>query len=116
MVKRVSILSIFVVMFCYALAFAHGDATHILGTVTALGAQRVEVKTKAGKTVSVRLNSETKYRKGKARAAGADLRAGDRVVIEATGQENMLTADEIRFSSPGKKKRQEGMHHHPTKP
>lgn len=116
MVKCIITLTVCAVLFFHTLAFAHGGVPHVMGTVVTLDAQRVEVKTKAGKTISVRLNSETKYRKGKARAAGADLWVGDRVVIEATGQEDTLTADEIRFSSPGEKKGHEALHHSPTAP
>jgi hypothetical protein len=87
-----------------------------MGTVAALDAQHVVVKTKDGKTTSILLHKETKYRKGKAAATGTDLKVGDRVVVHATGKEDTLTANEIRFSSPDEGKDHGGMTHSPTKP
>ena len=116
MVKRMSTLAVLVVLFFHGQVFAHGKGTHVMGTVTALDAQHVVVKTKDGKTISIQLNSKTTYRKGTAAATGADLKVGDRVVVDATGEGDMLTASEIRFSSGGEVKGHEGMHHSPTTP
>jgi len=120
MLIRTGTLSLVMVLFFHTAVLAHEGKPHVMGTVTSLDAQHVEVKTKKGQTVSIRLNSETKYRKGKAKATGTDLQVGDRVVIEATGEGETLTADEIRFASPGERKDHakghEGMPHHPTAP
>ena len=111
MLQRIGILLVFLVLFLHPLALAHEGMPHIMGTVTALDVQHMVVKTKQGKTISVRLNSEAKYRKGKATTTGADLQVGDRVVVDVTGEGETLTAGEIRFSSPGEKKGHEGMTH-----
>lgn len=122
MLKRMSTL-VGIAVFClHTLAFAHGDKPHVMGTVTALDAQHVVVQTKEGKTLSILLNKETKYRKGAAAATGAALKVGDRVVMDATGEGETLTASEIRFSSAGGEKGHggheghEGMTHSPMKP
>ena len=114
--KRIGSLSVFLVLVFHTLAFAHGDGAHIMGTVTDLDAQHVEVKTKKGKTMSVSVNDKTTYYKGKAAATSADLKVGDRVVVHTTGKEDPLTASEIHFSSPGEKKSHEEMTHSPATP
>jgi hypothetical protein len=116
MFKRISTLTVCVFVFVHTLAFAHGGATHVMGTVVTLDAEHVVVKTKDGKTLSILLTKETKYRKGKATATDADLKVGARVVVEATGEGDTLTASEIRFASSGQKKGHEGMTHSTTTP
>ena len=116
MLKRIGALTVCMVVFFHTLVFAHGNETHVMGTVAALDAQHVVVKTKDGKTTSILLHKETKYHKGKAAATGADLKVGDRVVVHATGKGDTLTASEIHFSSPDEGKGHEGMTHSPTKP
>lgn len=112
MLKRISTLAVMTIFSFHTLAFAHGEKPHILGTVTTLDARHLVVQTREGKTISVLLTKGTKYRKGEAATTGADLKIGDRVVVDATGDGDMLTASEIRFASPGEEKSHEGMHHH----
>ena len=91
---------------------AHGGMTHIMGTVTAIDTRHVELKTKEGKTISVFLNKDTKYHQGKAVAAFSDIWVGQRVVVEATGKGDKMTASEIHLApakpvkAPEAKKRQ----------
>ena len=77
------------------LALAHGHG-HVMGTITAVTADHVEVKTKEGKSVSVPLTAETKYFKGKQGAAPTDVKVGERVVVHlgASG-----AAEEVRLPS-----------------
>ena len=111
MLKRMSTLAVITVFCLHTLAFAHGDKPHVMGTVAAVDAQHMVVQTKKGKTLSILLNKATQYRKGEAAATGAALKVGDRVVVEATGEGDTLTASEIRFASPGEKTGHEGMMH-----
>jgi hypothetical protein len=81
------------------LTWAHGTGQHVLGTVTAIDAQRIEVKTPKGKTVDVQLNKQTRF-KEKGNPKGTNLPSvGDRVVIEATKDDKALTATEVHFSA-----------------
>ncbi len=82
-----------------ASAFAHGGKTHIMGTLTTTEAERLVVKDRDGKDLSIRLTKDTKFQKGDAPAAAADLKPGDRVVIDGIGPEGNFTATEVRFSS-----------------
>ena len=93
--------SILVCLFSFmaTTAFAHGTGQHVLGTVTAIDATHVEVKTPKGKTVDVQVNKQTRF-KEKGNLKGTNLPVvGDRVVIEATKDEKVLRATEIHFSS-----------------
>ena len=81
---------------------AHEGHRHVMGTVTAVDATHVEIKTTAGKSSSVPLSAATKYYKGsKGKTAGAasDLKVGSRVVIDLAKDG---TASEVRLPS-GKK-------------
>ncbi len=65
--------------------FAHEGHHHVLGTVKAVDAAHLEVRTKDGKTVTVPLNDATKYyqgSKGRSGAAATDIKAGMRVVVD----------------------------------
>ena len=116
MLKRIGTLTVLMVVFFHTLAFAHGGGPHVMGTVAALDAQHVVVKTKDGKTMSVLLNDKTTYSKGAAAATSADLKVGDRVVVHTTGKGDPLTAGEIHFSSAGEAQGHAGMTHSATKP
>ncbi|HTL62644.1 MAG TPA: DUF5666 domain-containing protein [Nitrospira sp.] len=80
-------------------AFAHGTGQHVLGTVVAIDAKHLEVKTQKGTTVEVQINKQTRF-KEKDHPKSANLpEVGDRVVIEAVKDEKTLTATEVHFSS-----------------
>ena len=80
-VRKFTILLLAAFTFLAAtLASAHGHG-HVMGTVASVTAERIEVKTKDGKTVAVPLTAETKYLKGKQKATRADVRVGERVVV-----------------------------------
>jgi hypothetical protein len=68
---------------------AHGDATHIMGTITALDGDHVTVKTQEGKSEMVMLGKATKYLIGTKAAKATDLKIGSRVVIDAKMDTNM---------------------------
>ncbi|MDP1770278.1 MAG: DUF5666 domain-containing protein [Nitrospirota bacterium] len=93
--------SILVCLFSFmaTTAFAHGTGQHVLGTVTAIDATHVEVKTPKGKTVDVQVNKQTRFKeKGNLKSTNVPV-VGDRVVIEATKDNKVLRAIEINFSS-----------------
>jgi hypothetical protein len=83
-------------------SWAHGTGQHVLGTVTAIDAHHIEVKTQKGATVSVNLTKDTRFRQ-KGNPKGTQPPAvGDRVVIEATrddGDKKVLTATEVHYST-----------------
>ena len=98
--KRLIAIAISLV-FVTTLALAHGEATHLLGTVTAASANTVTIKMQNGKSETVMLEKVTKYLSGTKAATAADLKVGTRVMIEATMDEKMkmYTAEEIKIGA-----------------
>jgi len=84
-------------------SIAHGTDQHVLGTIMAINATHVEVKTPKGQSVDVRVNKKTRF-KDESNPKGANMPAvGDRVIIKATKGEKKsdppLLATEIHFSA-----------------
>src|SRR6266481_3677842 len=80
-----------------AIAFAHGNEKHVLGTVSSISDNSIAVETTSKNTVTVGLSASTKFQKSGSPATLKDLRVGDKVVIHSTGSEDKLVATEIRF-------------------
>jgi hypothetical protein len=75
----------------------HGEAKHVMGTVSSVDAEHLILKDRAGKIVSIKLNKETKYFVGEAAAPASDVKIGDRVVVDVTGKEGSFTATQVRL-------------------
>ena len=106
MCKRLVVACSLTVLMSGALLLAHGDATHLAGTVTAVSKDTVTVKLQNGKSEIVMLEKVTKYLNGTKPAAAADLKVGTRVVIDAKMDEKMkmYMAEEVRIgvaNAPG---------------
>lgn len=96
--------SLFAIIFLFTatMASAHGTGQHVLGTVTAIDQKHLEIKTTKGATVDVQINKQTRF-KEKGNPKGTSLPAvGDRVVVEATKDNKILTATEVHFSAAKK--------------
>jgi len=93
-------------------AHAHEGAPHVMGTVATVDANYIVVQTREGKTLSLSIDTNTKFRQGDKAAAATDLKAGDRVVAEVTRQGDSLTASEIRLATPAKDKGAKGQEEH----
>jgi len=90
-------------LFISAPSFAHGTDQHVLGTIVAIDATHVAVKTPKGQSVAVQVNKKTQYR-DESNPKGANVpEVGDRVIIKAIKSEkkgaNVLLATEIHFSA-----------------
>jgi uncharacterized protein DUF5666 len=86
-------------LFISAPSFAHGTDQHVLGTITAINATHVEIKTSKGQSVDVRVNKKTQYKDAN-NPKGANVpEVGDRVIIKATKDNKVLLATEIHFSA-----------------
>ena len=65
--------------------FAHEGHVHrIMGTVSSVQENQLEVKATTGKASTILLNDKTKIVRGKAVMKPADVKAGTRVVVTAT--------------------------------
>jgi Domain of unknown function (DUF5666) len=99
MLKRFASCLVLTLLLVSMLA-AHGAP--ILGTVTAVGKDTVTIKDKAGKTVVVMLEKNTKYLMNKKAVTITDLKVGSRVSIDAHMEEKMkmLSAEEVEIGAP----------------
>lgn len=61
---------------------AHAGHHHVMGTISAMDAAHIEVRTQDGKSVSVPVGAATKYFKGKAASSLSDVKVGARVVVD----------------------------------
>jgi biopolymer transport protein ExbD len=74
-----------------ALAFAHGDAEHVRGTVTSVTDTAITVQTTTKQTRTIPITAKTMIMKGEAHLTAKDLKAGDRVVIDVDKKSKMAT-------------------------
>jgi hypothetical protein len=90
-------------MLLTGILLAHGNATHLMGTVTAIGKDTVTIQDKDGKSIVVMLEKDTKYLKDKKSVAAAEMKVGTRVVIDAEMNEKMkmYSAEEIQLGAAG---------------
>jgi hypothetical protein len=83
--------------------FAHEGHVHkVMGTVTTVHENQLEVKGMDGKASTVTLNAKTKILRGKLKAKSEDIKPGERVVVTATetkGKDGKTTmiATEVRL-------------------
>ena len=64
------------------IALAHGDNDHVRGTVTQISAQGITIQTTAKAARTLALNDKTTFEKSRHKATLADLKIGDRVVVD----------------------------------
>lgn len=80
--KTTAILSLVFSLSLCPSAFAHGDGSTLMGTVTAVSAGAIVVRAADGDSVEVPVGEKTTYSKGDAAAAASDVSVGMRVVID----------------------------------
>jgi hypothetical protein len=88
-------------------ASAHPGHDHtVMGTVKSIKDQHLEVEVKDGKVMLFMLAETTKILRGKVKAAAADIKVGERVVVIGTDHEGAghpagtLLAKEVRLAAP----------------
>lgn len=89
----------FTYLFISTLSFAHSADHHVLGTIMAIDATHVEVKTSKGQSVTVRVNKKTQYKDQRNPKDANVPEVGDRVVVKAIKEGKVLLATEIHFSA-----------------
>jgi len=82
-----------------ALASAHGNLAHILGTVVAVTDHSVSVKTPDGTVKEVAFDTETHFLKSGSPATARDVVVGSRVVIHAHQNGEKFHAAEIKIGT-----------------
>ena len=82
------------------LAWAHGTDQHVLGTVTAIDATHIEVKTAKGGSVTVKVTDQTRFTSKAVKQPKQPPQVGDRVVIDVISEGTAITATEVQYSNP----------------
>ncbi|TFG59013.1 MAG: hypothetical protein E4H32_10765 [Nitrospirales bacterium] len=84
-------------------AWGHGDAGHVMGTVTAMETDHVIVKTPKGESLSLAFQPQTIFQHNGIHEKDARPQVGDRLVAEVTKQgvpqDRDWVATEITFST-----------------
>ena len=76
-----------------------GHAHKVMGTITQLHENHLEVRTKDGKTVTITLNEKTSILRGKQKAELDALKPGERVVVDVGSGKTPLTAREVKLGA-----------------
>ena len=96
-ILRRSAVAVVLCLMLPTIALAHGDQQHVMGTVTKIESGAITVKTTSGEVKVVAILPSTKFMKGTVAATQHDVRVGDRVVIHAKTEGNMLHATEVKI-------------------
>lgn len=102
-------------MLTIGLAFAHGGAEHVMGTVVKVSTDTIEVKTAKGETKQIMIDSKTSFTKAGAKIQSSDLKEGDRVVVDAHEMKEMngmLQAESVKVGTSKAKAAAEKSHAH----
>lgn len=98
--KRYRVLTIMAFILSFPLfVSAHGDATHVLGTVTETAQDHLVVQTPQGESVTLVINADTIFQRNGMTTKDARPEVGNRMVAEAEEDGDSLIAKTIRFSS-----------------
>jgi hypothetical protein len=94
------ILAVFLVLAVSTPLAAHEGHTHyVMGTIKSLDATHVVVTATDEKAVTVVLTPATRFRRGRAAAVRADLKVGERVVVNVGAGKTPLKAAEVRVGA-----------------
>ena len=87
-----------------AFVSAHGDEPHVRGTVVSATDTTLIVKTTAGASQTLAIDSSTKVLRGKTKGGLQDVKVGDRVVVHVMKHADRLMAEEIDLPAIAAKK------------
>ena len=102
--RRLTVMILlFVAVTIPARLLAHEGHEHkVMGTVTAVDADQVEVAMTDGKKATILLSKGTKYLKGKAPITAAEIKVGERIVVVVTEKDGKKMAKEVHLAPAGK--------------
>lgn len=97
MTKRLIVVVAVVLVLARPAVWAHEGHVHtIMGTVTALDSKVIKVKTPSGEVLSIALTGKTSVLRAKRKVPLADVRVGQRVVVDIGNGEDPLIARAIQ--------------------
>jgi hypothetical protein len=95
-----SVLLAFALVVIPIVGMTHGTDQHVMGTVTAIDATHIEVKTPKGASVTVKVTDQTRFTSKAVKRPKGPPQVGDRVVIDVTRDGTVMTATEVQYSNP----------------
>jgi Domain of unknown function (DUF5666) len=96
-VLRSSIATAALILILSTIVLAHGGLEHVMGIVTKIDPGSITVKATTGEVKTVMVLPTTKFVRGSAAATAQDVKVGDRVVIHAKPEGEMLNAVEVKI-------------------
>jgi hypothetical protein len=97
MTRRIALVAALALVLGAPAAWAHEGHVHtIMGTVTALDAKVIKVKTPSGEVLSIALTGKTSVLHAKRKVPMTDVQVGRRVVVDIGNGEDPLIAREIQ--------------------
>lgn len=102
MMKRTGIMILGLIFFGWLLtaqaAPAEKTILHVMGTVTEIDKKHMVVKTTKGQLVSLNLTKDVRFKNKHHPQSNEPPTVGDRVIIEATKQNKVVTANVVHYS------------------
>ena len=81
-----------------AITRAHEGHVHkVLGTVSSVQGNHVEIKTTAGKVVMVMIDARTTVTRGKDKLDASAIKVGERVSVDAMEEKAMMMAQAVKL-------------------
>ncbi len=106
MINRMLIVVVFSLMTTVSMGWAHGNASHVIGTVTTVAEDHVVVQTPKGESTSIAFKPNTVFQHNGIHSDTARPQVGDRLAAEVTKKdvpENRdWVATEVKFATPKK--------------
>lgn len=106
MIKRILFMVLLAIMTSVPTVWSHGNASHVIGTVTTVGDDHVVVQTPKGETTSIAFKPDTTFQHNGIHSDTARPQIGDRLAAEVTkngAPENRdWVATEVKFVTPKK--------------
>lgn len=97
MPRRIALVAAVALVLGTPATWAHdGHAHTVMGTVTALDAKTVKVKTPSGEVLSIAITGKTSVLRAKRKVVIAEVQVGRRVVVDIGNGEDPLIAREIQ--------------------
>jgi hypothetical protein len=99
--KHVLFLALALSLFVPSVSLAHPGHDHkLMGTISSIDKNKIVMKTTEGKDMTFEVTPTTAFKRGKARGAAADLKAGMRVVVNVGDGVEPLKAKEVQYTAP----------------
>jgi hypothetical protein len=93
-------VALLVVLAVPVAAWAHGGHAHkVMGTVSSVQGNHVQVKTTDGKIVMVMLDQKTAITRGKAKLDATALKIGERVSVDYMQEKDMNMAKAVKLGT-----------------